>query len=1063
MLQVEGLAPCFGTIASLTEQGLAFDFQSAPPAQLSVGLTAKLDFDSQGQHHSCKGLIVHLQGGRALLSLRDASKTVLGALQSLNRTSDQPLANRLSSLQAQQTCHMQFMDSMKAVVKDFYLLLPGLALASASVPGNPESASLQRALEQLRPRLTHQFTQAYPMYPELRGGFAENASAADPVDMERVDDWIRRTTIAQNVADAIGPPLADFSLHYNGLVDSSGKNNSHPFQPDAVLNVLGDLIAPLNLNPEGRVFCYELMGRAFEKHAGPLYQAMLDIVADNQPAPTHHSQQVASLEEWLKLSMSGAATGGTSGSATGGTAPAAQTSELAALLDRLTENLGELNARLPTTAPPSSGTRLPGDMLVPALLARDRIYGRFLPADAGFIHAGGLLQASPASLEPGMVTHAFGQALGSLSDLDNAALQGLHALMRQPPPFDPGPEKLSQASQIRALMLQAHGLLLEYTLNGLTYQSQPDHPAWSLINGLDALHLGADDRGQFLDPALHHAISLTMQWLLGQENVDAALEQVNALLLKVNTQLSADRQARRAQHLEKLGALVSDSAVISTVWCIVKRDDEAIPHEVLGLHEGNWALLNRSATALLDIPAARFLEELDSGLIEEVESFDEPFLERIADATLTASLNAVHAFTWQDPASGCLKRSALMDELERRLAHPVTEPPTFCALVEIPTMRPGLSSLPGDELTVMQKRSGELLLQALESGEHCGRLSDVSFLMIFKPQDPDRLAARLTQLKAEMEGLHDEWKIIGATVPLVDNEASPMPSSVLRRANQACAPLRQQAGFDLSCLSNVPPISNQIDPLPFSALYLRCQKIASCVDGAPSHYEILLGVNEDLAPAHTTQSFVVMAEQTDRINDLDTWVLRSVLEWMHGNMAAMGQLSGLSVNLSGSSLTRTEHVDAMVRLLADYSHLTKKLILEVTETAAIDNMDKAVRSLRRLRKLGCRVALDDFGSGYSSYSYVRSLPLDYLKIDGTYIRNILNDKTDQALTASMVDVAHALGLKVIAEYVDSEATYAWLKEIGVDYVQGYWVHKPERLDGLVLADPQALRASAPTT
>jgi EAL domain-containing protein (putative c-di-GMP-specific phosphodiesterase class I) len=1053
VLQVEGLAPCFGTIASLTEQGLAFDFQSAPLAQLSVGLTAKLDFDSQGQHHSCKGLIVHLQGGRALLSLRDASKTVLGALQSLNRNSDQPLANRLSSLQAQQTCHMQFMDSMKAVVKDFYQMLPGQTLAG--VPGNPASALLQRALEQLRPRLIHQFTQAYPMYPELRSGLAENGPAADAIDMERVDDWIRRTTIAQTVADAIGPLLADFSLHYNGLVDSTDKNNNHPFQPDAVLNVMGHLVTPLNLNPEGRVFCYELMGRAFEKHADPLYQAMLDIVADNQPAPTHHPQQVASLEEWLKLSIADAPAGGSRGGASGGgadgsAAPAAPTSELAALLDRLTENLGELNARLPATASPTLGTRLAGDMLVPALLARDRIYGRFLPAHAGLIDAGGLLQAGPASLEAGIGSPAFGQALGHLTDLDSAALQGLHALMRQPPPFDPGPEKLSQASQIRALMLQAHGLLLEYTLNGLTYQSQPDHPAWALINALDALHLGADDRGQLLDPVLHHAISLTMQWLLGQENVDAALEQVNTLLLKVNTQLSADRQARRAQHLEKLGALASDPAVISSAWCIVKRDDEAIPHEVLGLHEGQWALLNRSATALLDIPAARFLEQLDSGLIEEAESFDEPFLERIADATLTASLNAVHAFTWQDPASGCLKRSALMDELERRLAHPVTEPPTFCALMEIPTMRPGLSSLPGDELTVMQKRSGELLLQALESGEHCGRLSDVSFLMIFKPQDPERLAARLTQLKAEVEGLHAEWKMIGVVVPLVDNEASPLPSSVLRRANQACASMRQQTGFDLSCLSNVPPTSNQIDPLPFSALYLRCQKIAACVDGAPSHYEILLGVNEDLVPAHTTQSFVVMAEQTDRIHDLDTWVLRSVLEWMHGNMAAVGQLSGLSVNLSGSSLTRTEHVDAMVRLLADHSHLTRKLILEVTETAAIDNMEKAVRSLRRLRKLGCRIALDDFGSGYSSYSYVRSLPLDYLKIDGTYIRNILNDKTDQALTASMVDVAHALGLKVIAEYVDSEATYAWLKEIGVDYVQGYWVHKPERLDGLTL-------------
>jgi EAL domain-containing protein (putative c-di-GMP-specific phosphodiesterase class I) len=193
-----------------------------------------------------------------------------------------------------------------------------------------------------------------------------------------------------------------------------------------------------------------------------------------------------------------------------------------------------------------------------------------------------------------------------------------------------------------------------------------------------------------------------------------------------------------------------------------------------------------------------------------------------------------------------------------------------------------------------------------------------------------------------------------------------------------------------------------------------------------------------------------MAEQAGHIHVLDTWVLQSVLEWMDLNASCLDHLSGLSVNLSGNSLTLTDHIDAMVSLLSGYPHLTKKLILEVTETAAIDNLDVAVRSLRKLRKLGCRIALDDFGSGYSSYGYIRCLPLDYLKIDGTYIRNILTDKTDQALTASMVDVAHALGLKVIAEYVDSEAAYVWLKDLGVDYVQGYWVHEPQRLDTLAL-------------
>lgn len=1051
VLQVEGHAPSFGTIASLSEQGLAFNFQTTPLAQQAVGLTARLDFDLLGLHHSCKGLILHVQDRRALLSLRETSTNIHAALRSINRDSVPALATRLASLQIQQACHAQFMSGMKAVVDDFYLLLSGEIQHSLDqkkgLEGLSELTRLQSVLNPLRPRLTRLFTHAYPMYPEQPPSpvAATSAKPGDPVDMERVDEWIRRTTIAQQVNTALSPLPEEFNQHYSCLLNDAHKQTAHPYQPDSVLELLSDLMTPLRLGPDARTLCYKAMGRAFQKHALTIYPDMLRSIRDTPPESFLHAHPTRSLEEWLRISSTASAHVGAP------SADATQINALAALLERLTDNLGKLSARLPATSAPPQESEFATHAPIQALLARDRIFNRFLPAETGLETAESLIQGAPDPLENGSRSPQTGHALGGVSSLDSSALQGLYAVMRQPTPFELGPEKLAQASQVRALMLQAQGLLLEYTLNGLTYPSQPDHPAWTLLNALDALHQGADNRGQFLDPVLHHAITLAMQWLLGQEDVDAALVQVNTLLATVNTQLRADRQLRRAQYLERLGALASDPTLISTGWCVVKRDEEAIPYEVLGQHGGSWALLDRSGAHTLEIPASRFLDEIDSGLIEEADSFDAPFLERIADATLTSSLNAVHTYTWQDPASGCLKRSALMDELERRLAHPVTEPPTFCALIEIPTMRPSLSSLPGDALTVIQKRTGEVLLAALEKGEQCGRLSDVSFLMVFSPQDPDRLTRRLTDLRAEIEQLHPEWKMIGAVVPLADGETGQTPSSALRRANQACAPLRQKAQFDLSCLSNRTLPSNPFDALPFASLYLRCQKIAPCDAHTLSHYEVLLGISTDLIPHHTTQSFVVMAEQTGRVHELDKWVLQSVLEWMACNPAAVDQLSGLSVNLSGHSLSGSAHVDAMVELLSSYPALSQKLILEVTETAAIDNLEVAVRSLRRLRKMGCRIALDDFGSGYSSYNYIRRLPLDYLKIDGTYIRNLLTDKTDQALTASMVDVAHALGLKVIAEYVDSEAVYTWLKALGVDYVQGYWVHEPERLDGLVLS------------
>ncbi len=1036
-------------IATLSDQGLTFAFQLNVPEIRVVGSTAQLDFDWQGQHFSCHCLFVHVQGSRALVSLREAPAALLAALHSVNRHNTPPLAAGLLILQKQQACHARFMGGMKAVVEHFYRMLPdeiqrGHALA-VSAYAQSTLAELELGLTQLRPTLTRQFTQTYPMYPEQRASYSGNRTTGETlqlVDMDQVDDWVCRSGIAHRVTDALSSLPEIFSHRYSQLLKQDPPR--HPYRPESVMDVLADLIAPLQLGMDERILCYELMGKALQKEAMSLYQALLEIVGDVLPETQAPPVKTPDLAEWLRASAQQPVPGENETEAAS-TAHEAQFSDLTALVFKLTESLGELATRQVHVGsvddlPYSSQTP------IPALLARDRIRGRFAPAVPSQTTGEETLNLQPDWMSAGK----FSASLGGLTSLDSTELDGLYAQLTQPPPIEPGPEKLSPTSQVRVLMLQAQGLLLEYTLNGLTYQAQPDHPAWTLINALDALHRGADDHGQFLNPALNHATSLAMQWLLGQENTDAALLQINAMLAKINERLLAERQSRREHCLSTLGEPESSPSLINTGWCVIKHESEAIPHEVIGIFKGNWALLNRSGTQVLEIPAARFIEEFDQGLIDEANSFDEPFLDRIANASLTASLNAVHAYTWQDPGSGCLKRSALMDELERRLVHPVTEPPVFCALVEVPTMRPGLASLPGDELAVMQKRTGEILLEMLEPGERCGRLSDVSFLAVFSPQDPHRLADRLVQLKATMEGLHPEWKMIGAVVPLVADEPSPTPSSVLRRANQACAAMRLQAGFDSSCLETVPPAVAPMEDLPFSSLYLRCQKIAPCDEGAPSHYEILLGVQEDLTPSHTTQSFVVMAEQSGRIQDLDAWVLRSALEWMDQNADGMEQLSGLSVNLSGNTLALADHMDALVGLLSRYPHLTKKLILEVTETAAIDNLEVAVRSLRKLRKLGCRVALDDFGSGYSSYGYLRTLPLDYLKIDGTYIRNILSDKTDQALTASMVDVAHALGLKVIAEYVDSEATYSWLKDLGVDYAQGYWVHKPERLDTLLL-------------
>ena len=120
-----------------------------------------------------------------------------------------------------------------------------------------------------------------------------------------------------------------------------------------------------------------------------------------------------------------------------------------------------------------------------------------------------------------------------------------------------------------------------------------------------------------------------------------------------------------------------------------------------------------------------------------------------------------------------------------------------------------------------------------------------------------------------------------------------------------------------------------------------------------------------------------------------------------------------------------------------------RLTFEITETAAITNFSETRDMVARLRALGCRFALDDFGSGFCSFSYIKNYPVDMLKIDGSFIVNIINDETDQLLVKSMIEVAHSLGKKVIAEYVENRQILEKLREFGVDYVQGHYIGIPE--------------------
>ena len=223
----------------------------------------------------------------------------------------------------------------------------------------------------------------------------------------------------------------------------------------------------------------------------------------------------------------------------------------------------------------------------------------------------------------------------------------------------------------------------------------------------------------------------------------------------------------------------------------------------------------------------------------------------------------------------------------------------------------------------------------------------------------------------------------------------------------------------------------------------------------PSHYEILLRLVDERGVIAPTV-FLPAAERYHLMPMIDRWVVHETLTRLRGlDWDALPGLGGFNINLSGQSLYDPEFLPFVVERIRDSGVPPARLCFEITETAAVTNLASAMRLITTLKQTGCRFALDDFGSGLSSFAYLKNMRVDYLKIDGTFIRNLPDDASDVAMVNSINQVAHAIGIETIAEYVESDAILESVTSLGVDYAQGYALAVPRPLVQ-VLKDVQEL-------
>ncbi|MFW5451123.1 MAG: putative bifunctional diguanylate cyclase/phosphodiesterase [Methylophagaceae bacterium] len=336
------------------------------------------------------------------------------------------------------------------------------------------------------------------------------------------------------------------------------------------------------------------------------------------------------------------------------------------------------------------------------------------------------------------------------------------------------------------------------------------------------------------------------------------------------------------------------------------------------------------------------------------------------------------------------------------------------------------------------------------------RIGSDEFAVLVDNMDKYQALARSEELRDILDGYNFEHKgnhyHLSASIGIKSISADEpiMVGDVLTQANQACYAAKKR-GRNRVHLYN--PSDREMDSLRHNVQWapriraalqqenflLEFQPIYSVETNEVSHYECLIRMRGEDNTIYYPNDFIPVAEKMGLAQQIDLWVVNHVFDLMR----SLPDHLSFNINLSGNIFLDKKLYPLVQKKLAQTGVDPARIVFEITETAAISNVDETKDMVNRLRSLGCRFALDDFGSGFNSYHYLKNFPVEILKIDGAFITDLESDPIDQVLVQSMIDIAHSLGKKTVAEYVEHQSTMDLLKSYGIDYIQGYLVGKPK--------------------
>ena len=663
---------------------------------------------------------------------------------------------------------------------------------------------------------------------------------------------------------------------------------------------------------------------------------------------------------------------------------------------------------------------------------------------------------------------------------------------------------LQVSEKIRNWIAQLELPVLKIAVDDDALFTNRSHLVRQVINKVAQLEMLVDESEKADQPAVKKALD----WIVGLVNEEfdgstdvfaRAMHQLDLLLnvqdKSYNTNLQKLVETFRQ---EEEALLCSDDASVlvpDVAWDDVSNEEQAMwIKRANRLQEGDWVVFDADsaepkrlriawkadktqrivfANVLgakdLVLHLAELAKGLRAGSAVALNAVNEPAMDRAQYAMLQDLHQQLLHQSTHDQLTGLISRREFEKRLnevlslakENKSRHAVC----FIDLDQFNVINTACGYEGGDKLL---KEISVLLSRQLKENWLLARLGSDEFGLLLKDCALDDALDFMEEMMELIQDYRLQWEnkrlSIGFSMGLVPiSQRSEAANELLQAAESSCGVAKEMGGNRIQLYSashtgllrrsKAMKWAAEIDRiLDEDTLYLRCQRIVpiEADSGIKDHYEILLGVWDLNGGDISTPEFIEAAERYKRMPDVDRWVIKNAFRWITEHHQSLAdRIDMFSINLSGRSLNDESFLAFLLAQIRESGVPVEKISFEVTETTGVANISDAVDFIGEVKATGCSFSLDDFGTGMSSYAYLKNLPVDYLKIDGAFVKDMVNNPSDYAVVKSICEIGHFMGKKVIAEFVENDEILALLKELGVDYAQGYGIEKPCILEDLI--------------